>query len=189
MARQCAAQIRDWLTAGQQGQAKLLTTKGPKSVQASDITILVRSRAEAALIRDALSALAIPSVYLSNRDSVFDTTEAKDLLWLLQAVLAPEQERALRSAMATGILGLDARMLDALNHDERAWDALVDEFDHYRQHWQRRGVLPMLREMMARSHLAENLLATPGGERRLTDLLHLGNYCKRPPRNWIVSTH
>lgn len=65
----------------------------------------MRSRAEAALIRDALSALAIPSVYLSNRDSVFETTEAKDLLWLLQAVLAPEQERALRSAMATGILG------------------------------------------------------------------------------------
>lgn len=30
MARQCAAQIRDWLTAGQQGQAELLTTKGPK---------------------------------------------------------------------------------------------------------------------------------------------------------------
>lgn len=107
-----------------------------------------------------MSALAIPSVYLSNRDSVFDTAEAKDLLWLLQAVLAPEQERALRSAMATGMLGLDAKILDALNHDERAWDALVEEFDSYRQHWQRRGVLPMLREIMAHRHLAENLLAT-----------------------------
>ncbi|CNI13352.1 exonuclease V subunit beta [Yersinia aldovae] len=174
MARQCAAQIRDWLTAGQQGLANLVTATGSRPVQASDITILVRSRAEAALVRDALSALAIPSVYLSNRDSVFDTAEAKDLLWLLQAVLAPEQERALRSAMATGMLGLDAQMLDALNHDERAWDALVDEFDRYRQHWQRRGVLPMLREIIARRHLAENLLATAGGERRLTDLLHLG---------------
>ncbi|MHA3357184.1 exodeoxyribonuclease V subunit beta [Yersinia enterocolitica] len=174
MARQCAAQIRDWLTAGQKGLAQLVTATSSRPVQASDITILVRSRAEAALVRDALSALAIPSVYLSNRDSVFDTAEAKDLLWLLQAVLAPEQERALRSAMATGILGLDARMLDELNHDERAWDALVDEFDGYRQHWQRRGVLPMLREIMAQRHLAENLLATQGGERRLTDLLHLG---------------
>ncbi|OVZ79445.1 exodeoxyribonuclease V subunit beta [Yersinia kristensenii] len=174
MARQCAAQIRDWLTAGQQGLAQLVTTSDSRPVQASDITILVRSRAEAALIRDALSALSIPSVYLSNRDSVFDTAEAKDLLWLLQAVLAPEQERALRSAMAAGVLGLDARMLDDLNHNERAWDALVDEFDGYRQHWQRRGVLPMLREIMARRHLAENLLATQGGERRLTDLLHLG---------------
>ncbi|MCB5310071.1 exodeoxyribonuclease V subunit beta [Yersinia massiliensis] len=174
MARQCAVQIRDWLTAGQNGLALLVTAGGPKPVQASDITILVRSRAEAALVRDALSALAIPSVYLSNRDSVFDTPEAKDLLWLLQAVLTPEHERTLRSAMATGLLGLDAKILDALNHNERDWDALVEEFDNYRQHWQRRGVLPMLREMMARRHLAENLLATPGGERRLTDVLHLG---------------
>ncbi|KFK92393.1 MULTISPECIES: exodeoxyribonuclease V subunit beta [unclassified Serratia (in: enterobacteria)] len=174
MARWCAAQIRDWLSAGQAGEACLSDGGERRNVQASDITILVRSRAEAALVRDALSALSIPSVYLSNRDSVFDTPEAKDLLWLLQAVLAPEQERTLRSAMATGLLGLDALALDALNQDEQAWDALVNEFDAYRTHWQRRGVLPMLREVMAQRHLAENLLASPGGERRLTDVMHLG---------------
>ncbi|STQ43182.1 Exodeoxyribonuclease V beta chain [Ewingella americana] len=122
MARQCAAQIRDWLTAGQNEQAWLVNAKGERAlVQASDITVLVRSRAEAALIRDALSALEIPSVYLSNRDSVFETAEAKDVLWLLQAVLTPEHERTLRSAMATGIIGLDALTLDNLSKDERAW--------------------------------------------------------------------
>jgi exodeoxyribonuclease V beta subunit len=174
MARQCAGQIRDWLTAGQQQQAWLVNGDKRRPVQASDITILVRSRAEAALIRDALSALAIPSVYLSNRDSVFDTAEAKDLLWLLQAVMSPEQERTLRSAMATGLMGLDALAIDALSKNESEWDALVEEFDGYRQHWARYGVLPMLREVMRRRHLAENLLATAGGERRLTDVLHLG---------------
>ena len=174
MARLCAAQIRDWLSAGQQQQAWLVDGDKRRAVQASDITVLVRSRNEAALVRDALSALAIPSVYLSNRDSVFDTPEAKDLLWLLQAVLAPEQERTLRSAMATGLMGLDALVLDSLNQDERAWDRLVDEFDGYRSLWLRRGVLPMLREVMKQRHLAENLLATQGGERRLTDVMHLG---------------
>ncbi|UAN50423.1 exodeoxyribonuclease V subunit beta [Serratia sp. JSRIV002] len=174
MARLCAAQIRDWLSAGQAGEAWLVKGEQRRHVQASDITILVRSRAEAALVRDALSALAIPSVYLSNRDSVFDTPEAKDLLWLLQAVLAPEQERTLRCALATGLLGLDALTLDGLNHNESAWDDLVNEFDEYRSHWLRRGVLPMLREVMAKRHLAENLLASPGGERRLTDVMHLG---------------
>lgn len=174
MARLCAAQIRDWLSAGQAGEAWLVKGDQRRHVQASDITILVRSRAEAALVRDALSALAIPSVYLSNRDSVFDTPEAKDLLWLLQAVLAPEQERTLRCALATGLLGLDALTLDGLNHNESAWDDLVNEFDEYRSHWLRRGVLPMLREVMAKRHLAENLLASPGGERRLTDVMHLG---------------
>lgn len=89
-------------------------------------------------------------------------------------MLAPEQERTLRSAMATGLMGLDAPTLDGLSRDERAWDALVVEFDQYRTQWLRRGVLPMLSEVMKRRQLAENLLASPGGERRLTDVLHLG---------------
>lgn len=129
---------------------------------AADMTILVRSRHEATVMRDALSALNIPSVYLSNRDSVFSTPEARDLLWLLQAILAPAQSRTLRSALAVGLLGLSAAELDALNQDERRWDAVVDEFDDYRRHWQRRGVLPMLRELIGRRRLAENLLATSG---------------------------
>ncbi|WP_338577406.1 exodeoxyribonuclease V subunit beta [Erwinia sp. E_sp_W01_1] len=174
MARQCAADICHWLTAGQQGTALLGKGEQQRPVQASDITILVRSRGEAAVMREALNSLAIPSVYLSNRDSVFTTPEAREMLWLLQAVLAPEQERVLRSALATSIFGLDAPTLDALNQDERAWDALVDEFDRYRQRWLKRGVLPMLRELMVNRHIAENLLASESGERRLTDLLHLG---------------
>lgn len=174
MAAHCAGQIRDWLTAGQRREAWLVEGEQRRPVQASDITILIRSRREAALIRDALSTLNIPSVYLSNRDSVFDTPEAMDLLWLLQAVLTPEHERTLRSAMATGLMGLDARTLDALSQDEVAWDRLVDEFDGYRQRWVQRGVLPMLKNLIMQRHIAEDLLANPGGERRLTDLLHLG---------------
>ncbi|MGA9606166.1 MAG: exodeoxyribonuclease V subunit beta [Rouxiella badensis] len=174
MAHYCASQIRDWLTAGQEQQAWLVSGQTRRAVQASDITILIRSRREAALIRDALSALNIPSVYLSNRDSVFDTPEAMDVLWLLQAVLTPEHERTLRSAMATGLMGLDALTLDALSQDELAWDKLVDEFDGYRQRWMQRGVLPMLKNLISHRHLAEDLLANPGGERRVTDLLHLG---------------
>ncbi|MBJ7221930.1 MULTISPECIES: exodeoxyribonuclease V subunit beta [unclassified Brenneria] len=174
MARQCAAQIRDWLAASQRNEAWLETGKARRLVQASDMSVLVRSRHEAALVRDALSRLAIPSVYLSNRDSVFTTPEARDLLWLLQAVLTPEQERTLRSAMATSLMGLDARAVDALSRSEAAWDALVDEFAGYRALWRQRGVLPMLRAIMNRHQLAENLLASVDGERRLTDILHIG---------------
>lgn len=174
MARQCAADICHWLTAGQNGKALLGNGEDLRPVQASDITILVRSRTEAALMREALNNLRIPSVYLSNRDSVFTTTEAREVLWLLQAVLAPDQERILRNALATSIFGLDALALETLSQDERQWDVLVDEFDGYRQRWLKRGVLPMLRDMMFRRKIAENLLASESGERRLTDLLHLG---------------
>ncbi|MDR2265836.1 MAG: exodeoxyribonuclease V subunit beta [Enterobacter asburiae] len=173
MAQHCAAQIRDWLSAGVRGEALLWKGETASPVKASDITVLVRSRQEAALIRDALTILNIPSVYLSNRDSVFETLEAQELLWLLQAVLSPERESTLRSALASSMLGLNARDIDALNNDEIAWDAVVEEFVRYRERWQKRGVMAMLRELMTQRHIAENMLATPGGERRLTDILHI----------------
>ncbi len=173
MAQLCATQIRDWLSAGQQGRARLWRGETSRPVQASDITVLVRNRLEAAQVREALQTLGIPSVYLSNRDSVFETLEAQELLWLLQAVLSPERENTLRSALATSMFGLTALDIENLNQDEQAWDALVEEFSEYRQIWRQRGVMPMLRALMTARHIAENLLATRGGERRLTDILHI----------------
>lgn len=173
MAQLCATHIRDWLSAGQQGRALLWRGGTSRPVQASDITVLVRNRLEAAQVREALQTLGIPSVYLSNRDSVFETLEAQELLWLLQAVLAPERENTLRSALATSMFGLTALDIENLNQDEQAWDALVEEFSEYRQIWRQRGVMPMLRALMTARHIAENLLATRGGERRLTDILHI----------------
>lgn len=173
MAQLCATQIRDWLSAGQRGRALLWRGEISRPVQASDITVLVRNRLEAAQVREALQTLGIPSVYLSNRDSVFETLEAQELLWLLQAVLAPERENTLRSALATSMFGLTALDIENLNQDEQAWDALVEEFSEYRQIWRQRGVMPMLRALMTARHIAENLLATRGGERRLTDILHI----------------
>ncbi|MCU6668542.1 exodeoxyribonuclease V subunit beta [Enterobacteriaceae bacterium H4N4] len=173
MAQHCAAQIRDWLSAGVRGEAILYRGDEAQAVKASDITVLVRSRLEAALVRDALTLLHIPSVYLSNRDSVFETLEAQEMLWLLQAVLAPERESTLRSALASSMLGLNALDIDMLNDSEDRWDEAVEEFTRYRDRWQKRGVMAMLRDIMARRNIAENMLATAGGERRLTDILHI----------------
>ncbi|MSE19119.1 exodeoxyribonuclease V subunit beta, partial [Pantoea agglomerans] len=67
-----------------------------------------------------------------------------------------------------------AATLDALTQNEREWDALVEQFAVWQQLWHQRGVLPMLRDVMIRRQLAENMLASENGERRLTDLMHLG---------------
>lgn len=175
MASQCAAQISQWLQGGAEGTSLFQHSDGKQHpVSAADITVLVRSRREATLISDALNQLGIPSVFLSNRESVFATQEARDLLWILQAVLSPEKERILRSALATGTLGLNAKEIDALNYDEKAWEALVDEFSQYALIWRKRGVLPMLRVLMAERHIAESLLSAVEGERRLMDLMHIG---------------
>ena len=69
----------------------------------------------------------------------------------------------LRAALATGLFDLDARALDALASDERAWESAVQEFMGYRAVWHRHGVLAMLRAPDARRNLAASLLASPTG--------------------------
>ncbi len=149
-------------------------TIGDRELQAGDIAVLVRDRFEADAVRTALAEFSRPCVYLSNRESVFSTQEAYDLLLILQAVQEPQNERFVRAALATALLQLDVEALDRLNHDERAWEAAVAEFTEYQQVWLRLGVLPMLHRLLQLRKLSETLLGRADGERRLTDLLHLG---------------
>lgn len=173
MAHYCANDIAQWLTAGQQGEAWLARGETRRKVTAADITVLVRSRREASLIRDALQQLGIASVYLSSRDSVYQTVEAQELLWVVEAILHPQQESLLRTALATQLLGYSAAQIEALNHDSGQWDVLTDQFAEWQQQWRKFGFLPMFRQVLRDYGLAENLLSSPRGERRLTDLLHV----------------
>lgn len=100
-----------------------------RPVQASDITVLVRNRLEAAQVREALQTLGIPSS-TSPTATAFETLEAQELLWLLQAVLAPERENTLRSALATSMFGLTALDIENLNRMSRRgtrwWKSLAN---------------------------------------------------------------
>lgn len=194
MAEATASQIQTILTQAQQGQACLVNGEKQKAVQAGDIAVLVRTGSEGRMIKQALADKGIASVYLSNRDSVFTSSVAQDLQRLLQAVLTPENDRALRASLASELFALDAASLDALNNDEVVWENAVNEFKEYRKLWVQRGVLPMLRAVISKRHIAERLLEEgassqgENGERVLTDLMHIGELLQQAS-NELDSDH
>ncbi|WP_263078769.1 exodeoxyribonuclease V subunit beta [Endozoicomonas sp. Mp262] len=169
-----ATEINRLLTLANHNNCLIMEDGHSRPLQAGDIAVLVRKKAEGQRIRESLAQQGIASVYMSNSDSVFACQEAVDIQRLLLACLMPTDERALRAALATPLLALDAASLDRLNHDEQVWEHTVEEFTGYQQLWMERGVLPMLRRLIHQRKVAENLLADELGERRLTDLLHLG---------------
>ncbi|ANQ23165.1 exodeoxyribonuclease V subunit beta [Vibrio natriegens] len=194
MAEATASQIQTILTQAQLGQACLVNGEKEKAVQAGDIAVLVRTGSEGRMIKQALADQGIASVYLSNRDSVFTSSVAQDLQRLLQAVLTPENDRALRASLASELFALDAASLDALNNDEIVWENAVNEFKEYRKLWAQRGVLPMLRAVISKRHIAERLLEEgassqgENGERVLTDLMHIGELLQQAS-NELDSDH
>ncbi|WP_136248328.1 exodeoxyribonuclease V subunit beta [Halomonas borealis] len=182
LAKRCATEMATLLREGQAGQTGFTATQGEddelRPLAPSDLAVLVNNAGEARAIRGALQARGIRSVYLSDKEGVFETEAAAELEGWLAACAAPDDERCLRAALATPSLGLSLAELDALNggpqQDELAWEARVMQFRDYHRQWQRRGVLPMLHRLLADFAVPGRLLAVPEGERRLTDLLHLG---------------
>jgi exodeoxyribonuclease V beta subunit len=174
MAAATAQHIKMVLTESQTKNVVLADGNSEHPVEAGDIAVLVRTGSEGQLIKQALAERGIASVYLSNRDSVFSSAVAEDMLRLLQAIWYQDDERLLKTALASELFALPADVLDGLNNDENLWEQVIAEFRDYRQLWQSRGVLPMLRSVLFKREMSKRLLATVGGERLLTDYLHLG---------------
>ncbi|MDB6443251.1 exodeoxyribonuclease V subunit beta [Pseudomonas sp. 21TX0197] len=174
MAAACASAITGLLNGGQAGRNGFMDPEsGLRRLLPADIAILVRDGKEAQAVRDELSARGVRSVYLSDKDSVFASQEARDLLIWLKACAEPDVERPLRAALASITLNLPLTELERLNQDELVWEARVMQFRGYRTVWRTQGVLPMLRRLLHDFELPQALMARSDGERVLTNLLHL----------------
>lgn len=142
-------------------------------LQPADIAVLVRDRKEAAAIRQALMRRKVASVYLSDKDSVVESEEAADVLRWLYAVASPLDGTLARAALATRTADLPLSELARLSGDETVWEERVEQLKALHATWQRQGVLAMLRRFIHELGLPARMLREPGGERRLTNLLHL----------------
>jgi exodeoxyribonuclease V beta subunit len=174
LAARSASEITRLLSLGQQGRAGFAKPDEPLTpLCPADIAVLVRDGREARAIRQQLAQRGVRSVYLSDKNSVYDTQAAHDLLAWLKACAEPDDERLLRAALASATLDRPLAELEDLCDNELAWEQRVLQFRAYRQHWRWQGVLPMLRRLLQDFELPQTLIARDDGERVLTDLLHL----------------
>jgi len=160
LAADAASEIKRLLTEAQQGLCCIhaeANSQG-KPLIAKDIAILVRDRNEAAVMKAALSARNIGAVFLS-RDSVFNTIEAREMAILLYALATPKDERAIRAALATELMGFNAQNIHQFNQDEEQRQRVLDQFTHWHQVWQRRGVMPALLNFASETQLIHRYLS------------------------------
>ncbi len=167
----CAEQIAGWLIDPANGFTR--DGKEFQRLRPQDIAVLVRTGKEAAAVRRALQKRNVASVYLSDKDSVYQSDEARDLLHWLRAVATPQDAGLVRAALALGSVGLSLAELALLATDDEVFDEQIQILRELRQTWLVQGVLAMLRQSMHRFKLAARWLANEGGERSLTNYLHL----------------
>lgn len=155
-----------------------LLFEGAPAIPAGDMAVLVRTNRQASLMKAHLSAAGVPSVIYSTAN-VFDSDEARELLTVLFSVAEPQNSLRLKSALATRLLGASAADIAAGERSGEAWEARIRRHWEYLRLWTERGFMAMFRQWLAGEAVKPRLLEMPGGERRLTNLLHLGELAHR----------
>ncbi|NRB39258.1 MAG: PD-(D/E)XK nuclease family protein, partial [Pseudomonadales bacterium] len=143
-----------------------------KALQPSDVAILVRSASQAAVIKQALSAEGVNSVYLA-KDSVLQSAEAASFLQLLQAVAEPFDHSLGLTALAGELICENAQAIAVLQSDVEAVALLQQRFITAQQRWQKHGFIAMWQQVLQQFDIAEKILQQPEGERRITNLQQL----------------
>ena len=140
-------------------------------VRPRHVAVLVPTNKLAALVDDALERAGVPAV-INGAGSVFASPAADEWLRLLEAVERPVSSARARSAALTSFLGWSAEQMAAA--DEPAWEKLHAKLHRWAGLLRARGVAALLNSLSATEAVPRRVLSRLGGERRLTDLGHVG---------------
>lgn len=149
-----------------------------RRLRPGDVAVLISTHDEAALIESALRALGVATVR-QTRERIFATAEAAQLLRVLKAAAGTADDRVLRAAAASSLLGWTADRLDAIERDPARWLALLRRLREYAARWERHGFLAAWEMLCDGEEIRARFLRLPDGERRFTNLVHLAEVLQR----------
>jgi len=138
------------------------------TIQANDISILVRNGHQAQNLFQALTLANIPCSIRTNTN-LFQSQEAQEFRILLDALMQPHRIGPIKLALLTPALGSGT----SLHQDDDELLPIMEHFTNAHETWNLRGLLPAVNQLDQALHLRRALLSLTGGERRVTNYFHL----------------
>ncbi len=162
ISKDLALDVRALLAAG--------ATFDGRPIAPADVAVICYRHADLAAARSALAEVGVPAV-IAGGGSVFATPAAVEWLSLLEALEQPHRSARVRAAALTCFFGHTAAELDGRGDD--LTDEVADRLRSWLEVFGSRGIAAVLEAATARG-LPSRVLAEVSGERRLTDLRHIG---------------
>ena len=151
-----------------------LTSTQKRSIKPGDIAVLVKTHLQAESVQQALLQLGIPSVQQGTL-TIFETSEALDLLRIMRAAAEPHREALIREALLTATMGVNANQISSYiescgEHPE--WEMWLQNFQNMHAAARSGGVVALVSRLLGSCGVRTRALSRVGGERCLTNILH-----------------
>ncbi|WP_343152545.1 exodeoxyribonuclease V subunit beta [Buchnera aphidicola] len=174
ISKECAKSISYWLERGRSGNATISIKNKIKSISEKDIVVIVKNKIEAICIQDALKKNNVPSIYLSNKKNIFDTLEAKELFWILTAILDSKNEKKLKRALCTNLLENDSNQINKIFLNLEYWSSTINKFYHFYKIWEKLGIFSLIKHLIKIKKKKINLNEKKENIFNVNNFLHLG---------------
>ncbi|QIW10564.1 UvrD-helicase domain-containing protein [Francisella sp. LA112445] len=147
-----------------------------KKVAENDIAILVENGTQAKEIQQALSNKKLSSVYLSQRDNVYHSQEATEILAVMEGINELENKSLLKKALSTSLLGGSADKFIKYTDDDdiSAWDEEIEKAKNLRMKWHKYGFMAFIMRLIHESFSQRD----DSKQRTITNILHLAELIK-----------
>ncbi|MED7788456.1 UvrD-helicase domain-containing protein [Francisella sp. 19X1-34] len=147
-----------------------------RKVAEDDIAILVETGTQAKEIQQALSNKKLSSVYLSQRDNVYHSQEASEILAVMEGINELENKSLLKKALSTSLLGGSADKFIRYTDDEdiSVWDEEIEKAKNLRMIWHKYGFMAFIMKLIHESFSQRD----DSKERTITNILHLAELIK-----------
>lgn len=185
-----AEKIAKLLSLAQSGKAKI----GDRPLKASDIAILIMKHDHCGILQKHLGRFNIPAVFQRTGD-IYHSAEASELETVLTGILNPGSTVKLNAALATPLCAFtDSEILGFIENENKMteYEKHIGQFNSCLKLWRENGFYRMFRQFSSFYNLREKILATEGGERKLTNILHLSELLhdysisnRTPPENLL----
>jgi exodeoxyribonuclease V beta subunit len=141
-------------------------------VRPKDIAVLIGKHSEAPVIQSALRRRHIPAV-IARGGSVLESVAATHWRWLLTALARPADPARARTVALSWFFGWSVARIDAADETELA--DVQEQLFRWAEILETHGTIDFCAHVWSDSGVVARVLASPDGDRDLTDLDHLAN--------------
>lgn len=143
-----------------------------RALMPQDIAILVRTNKQAQAYQHVLKQAGIPAI-MQQLESVFQSPQAQELYYVLQAILNPNDIKLLKQALSLNWFSLNGNDLHQLTQNETLINTWIARFNHYHNCWLEQDLLCMLQELYATEQVIKHLAKLEQPERAMSNLFQL----------------
>jgi exodeoxyribonuclease V beta subunit len=173
IARATAARVARLLSEG--------ANRNGAPIKAAEIAILVRTKSDIPEVQMALTEVGVASVAMSE-SCVLESVEADHVADCLRAWLEPSNLRRLHTALASPLFEFKVGQLFTLRENEEALNNALGRMATAAELWRTKGFGAAFRSILMEYETMPRLAGEVGGERALTNYLHIAEILNRVER-------